>query len=274
MIPKVIHYCWFGKNPLPPDAKRCIESWKKYCPNYTIIQWDESNYDVNKNKYTSDAYKEKKWAFVSDYAGIDIVFEYGGIYFDTDVELVAPIDKFLNDGLFCGWENSDPLLDKIGQSYENSVAFGLGFGAEKGHPVLKKLIDVYDNISFYNSDGSLNLIACPRYQTEVLVSFGLNAKERSYQEFYANGYKTVVYPEEIFSPKSILTGKIHRQENTVAIHHFSMSWVDPETKKIKDLEWELCNRMSYLHAKNIVKVVSIPLRVKRKLRQIFRKNIV
>ena len=97
MIPKVIHYCWFGGNPLPEEAKRCIESWKKYCPDYKIIEWNENNYDVNSNEYMKSAYKEKKWAFVSDYARIDVVYKYGGIYMDTDVELVKGLDNLLND---------------------------------------------------------------------------------------------------------------------------------------------------------------------------------
>ena len=97
MIPKVIHYCWFGGNPLPEEAKRCIESWKKYCPDYKIIEWNENNYDVNSNEYMKAAYKEKKWAFVSDYARIDVVYKCGGIYMDTDVELVKELDTFLNN---------------------------------------------------------------------------------------------------------------------------------------------------------------------------------
>ena len=112
MIPKVIHYCWFGKNELPEDAKRCIASWKKFCPDYEIIEWNETNYDVRKNKYMSDAYDEKKWAFVSDYARIDIIYNYGGIYLDTDVELLRPLDELLKDKMFCGWESRDSILDK------------------------------------------------------------------------------------------------------------------------------------------------------------------
>ena len=116
MIPKVIHYCWFGGNSLPEEAKRCIESWKKYCPDYKIIEWNENNYDVNSNEYMKAAYKEKKWAFVSDYARIDVVYKYGGIYMDTDVELVKELDSFLKDRMYCGWEMRDPLLDKLGRS--------------------------------------------------------------------------------------------------------------------------------------------------------------
>lgn len=191
----------------------------------------------------------------------------GGVYFDTDVELVASLDQFLGDGLFCGWENRDPLLDIIGQPYENSVAFGLGFGAEAGHPVLKKILDTYEKISFYNSDGTLNLVACPRYQTAALCQFGLNTTERTYQKLK----NAVIYPEDYFSPKSILTGKINITTNTVAIHHFSMSWVDSETKKLHDIEWALCKKMNYQYAKRITKIIGIPLKIKRKVRQICKK---
>ena len=180
---------------------------------------------------------------------------------------MASIDRFLEDGLFCGWENRDPLLDVIGQPYENSVAFGLGFGAEAGHPVLRKILDTYENLSFYNDDGTLNLVACPKYQTEALCHFGLNTAERTLQDLQ----NAVIYPEDYFSPKSILTGKISTTKNTVAIHHFSMSWVDPESKILHDIEWNLCRKMKYQKAKRITQVIGIPLRIKRKIRQICRR---
>lgn len=263
MIPKIIHYCWFGGNPLPESAKKCIASWKKFCPDYKIIQWDENNYNFKKNKYMSEAYQEKKWAFVSDYARVDVVYTYGGVYFDVDVELVAQIEPFLNDGLFCGWENRDKLLEKIGQSYENSVAFGLGFGSEKGHPVLKRILELYEELSFYNADGTLNLIACPKYQTQVLEEFGLSTVQRTLQKFM----NVVVYPEDFFSPKSILTGNIKLTNNTVAIHHFSMTWVDKETKQISEMKWKLCKILPYEIACKVINVISIPLRCKRKIKK-------
>lgn len=258
MIPRVIHYCWFGKKTMPQDAIKCIESWKKYCPDYEIIQWNEENYDVNKNQYMSDAYKEKKWAFVSDYARVDIIYQYGGIYFDTDVELIAPIDEFLNNGLFCGWENRDPLLDKIGQPYENSVAFGLGFGAEKGHPALKKILVLYENMSFYNQDGTLNLMACPHYQTEVLKDFGLDDTKRTFQSLQ-NGI--VVYQEDVFSPKSPLTGKITITGDTVSIHHFSMTWIGKTDRQLQNIEWRLMEHLEYKTARTITRIISLPHRL-------------
>ena len=259
MIPKIIHYCWFGRNPLPEDAIKCIESWKKYCPDYKIIQWNEDNYNINKNQYMADAYKERKWAFVSDYARLDVVNQYGGIYMDTDVELIKPLDKFLTKKMFCGWEERDKHYVLKNPQYENSVNFGLGYGSEKDNPISKDILEFYKHISFYNDDGSLNLIACPHYQTEVMKKYGLDDTIRSYQEIL---YATV-YPEDYFSPKSITTGKIILTDNTVSIHHFSMSWISPGEKKIQNLEWKLQKYVNYKWAKYIMKIISIPYKIKK-----------
>lgn len=263
MIPKIIHYCWFGRNPLTEDAKKCIESWKNYCPEYKIIEWNEDNYNINKNQYIADAYKEKKWAFVSDYARIDVINQYGGIYMDTDVELIKSLDEFLDDTMFCGWEERDKYYISRNPNYENSVNFGLGYGSEKNNIVLRDIISFYDKLSFYNKDGSLNLVACPHYQTEIMKKYGLDDTKRVYQKLK---YFTV-YPEDYFSPKSITTGKIKTTVNTVSIHHFSMSWVDDDTKKYQELEWKLQNYMGYKVAKFIVTVISLPYKLKRKIKK-------
>ena len=259
MIPKVIHYCWFGRNPIPDDAAKCIASWKKYCPDYTIIEWNEDNYNINKNKYMSDAYKEKKWAFVSDYVRIDVVYEYGGIYLDTDVELLKPLDKFLDCELFCGWEERNPLLDEMHISYENSVSFGLGFGAIAKNKVLKRILDIYENTSFYNEDGSLNLLASPHYQTEALIESGLDVSARTRQSF--RGIE--VYQEDYFSPKSQLTGEITLTDNTVSIHHFSMSWTDKKDNYYVRLQWKLTKILGYKIARIVIKVLSLPYKIKK-----------
>ena len=120
MIPKVIHYCWFGHNPLPERYKEWIKSWKRYCPDYEIVEWNESNYDVTKHPYMRAAYDAKKWGFVSDYARLDIIYENGGIYLDTDVELVKNLDELLYQEGFAGVDSSGRL------------STGLGFGARKG----------------------------------------------------------------------------------------------------------------------------------------------
>ena len=139
MIPKIIHYCWFGGESLPESAIKCINSWKKFCPDYEIIRWDESNYDVTKNVYMKEAYEAKKWGFVPDYARLDIVYNYGGIYMDTDVELLKPLDDLLGCNAYMG-------VEKPG-----IVALGLGFGAEKGNSVIGDLLEEYNDKRFINN---------------------------------------------------------------------------------------------------------------------------
>lgn len=263
MIPKIIHYCWFGGNPIPDDVSKCIESWRKYCPDYKIIRWDENNYDIKKNQYMYNAYNEKKWAFVSDYARIDVIYEYGGIYLDTDVELVKSLDSLLNAGLYAGWESRDPIQDLYDLEYENSVNFGLGYGACRHHPVLKSLLEIYDELSFYNADGSLNLIACPKYQTKVLKSYGLDTSQRTLQKIN----DIVIYPEDYFSPKSQITGKIDLTENTYSIHHFSMSWVDNSARKFGFLEQKLIVRYGYPLGHNLARILSAPSKISRRLKR-------
>lgn len=261
MIPKIIHYCWFGGGELGERERNCIDSWRRICPDYEILRWDESNYDVRKNKYMSDAYDEGMWAFVSDYARVEIVCEYGGLYFDTDVELIRSPDELLDCGLFCGWENRDVIAaNAIGFSYDNSVNFGLGFGAVPNHPVLKDLLSLYERLSFYKEEGSLNLLACPVYQTEVLKRYGLDDAVATRQTLG----DIEVYPEEWFSPKSQLTGQIRLTENTVSIHHFSMTWQSPVMRHLQRVEWGLIDIFGFLAGHRLARVVSFPFRVLRK----------
>lgn len=264
MIPKVIHYCWFGGKPLGPDEKRCMESWSRFCPDYQIVRWDESNYDITKNAYMHDAYNAGKWAFVADYARIDVVNSQGGLYFDTDVEVIKSFDSFLDCSMFAGWESRDPLQDKLGMQYENSVNFGLGYGAEAHHPVLEDLLDLYDNLSFYNPDGSMNLVACPHYQTETLKKFGLDDRRRTRQSLPGG---TEIYPEDYFSPKSQLTGELHLTPNTASIHHFSMSWVDETSRRESRLKWKLCEHMEYKTAAAMAGLIYLPRKAMDRLRR-------
>ena len=207
MIPKIIHYCWFGHGEMGDREKTCIASWKKYCPDYELRLWTEENYDVNKNKYMSDAYKEKKWSFVSDYARLDVVYQYGGIYLDTDVELIKSLNTLLDNKMFCGFET------------EKAIAFGLGFGAERDHRVVKEIMDVYEKLSFYNVNGSLNLTPCPKYQSMVLEKNGINL-DNTLQ--YADGI--LVLPSDYFCPINSGTGVMNITENTYGIHHYAYSW--------------------------------------------------
>lgn len=190
-------------------------------PDYIIKEWNEDNYDVTKNKYMADAYKEKKWAFVSDYCRIDVVHEYGGIYLDTDVEVIKKWDDLLNADFVCGFESRDrKAISRFGMQMNESVAFGLGFASIKGHKILKQLLNLYETLSFYNTDGSLNLISCPVYQTQILVENGMIANGKSQRFLWGN-----VYSAEYFCPQSNLTEEmLFLTSNTYSIHHFTNSW--------------------------------------------------
>ncbi len=222
-IPKKIHYCWFGGGEMPSEYKRYIETWRKHCPDYEIICWDESNYDISKNKFMREAYEHKKWAFVSDYARVDVIHKYGGIYLDTDVELLKPLDGFLGWDMFCGFESL------------THVAWGLGFGAVKGFPVLKDVLDRYENMAFVKEDGTLNMISCPIIQSEVMEQHG----------FLMNGMpqeadNIAIYPKEFFSPYSFMKEFGRITDNTHSIHHYSASWMDG--KPVKSIWTELLKR--------------------------------
>ena len=222
IIPKVIHYCWFGHNPIPDKYKVWMESWHKFCPDYEIKEWNESNYDITKNKYMMQAYENKKWGFVPDYARLDIIYTHGGIYLDTDVEIVASFDELLYQKGFAGFES------------EQFVALGLGFGAVKGLPIIKEMMDYYDNQEFVNEDGSLNLIASPRLQTGILMEHGLQANGE-YQ--IIDGM--TIFPEKMFCGKSVLSRMIMLKPYTRSIHYFDASWQDENSKgKIRNRQIE------------------------------------
>lgn len=213
LIPKVIHYCWFGGKEIPDKNKRWMESWHKYCPDYKIVEWNEENYDVTQNEYMRQAYQQKRWGFVPDYARLDIIYRFGGIYLDTDVELVKPLDDLLYQKGFAGFES------------EGSVALGLGFGAVAGLPVIKAFLDDYKNLSFYNDDRSLNLIPSPMWQTKSLEKRGL-IKNGEYQ--IIDGL--TILPEKVLSGKSGVIRRIRLAPFTRAIHHYDASWVDNDKK--------------------------------------------
>jgi len=224
-IPKVIHYCWFGGNPLPADVQRCIESWKKYCPDYEIRRWDESNFDCTQNLYARQALKAKKWAFASDYARLKIVYDEGGIYLDTDVELLRPLDDLLELPGFMGFEPSYP-----GGAFPCVVATGLGFGAQKGNAVVGALLHDYDGIPFYREDGKQDITPCPERNTATLVKLGLVPDNRRQT---VGGVE--IFPSDYFCPMNYMTGETNITENTYSIHLYQMSWKSPFDQKIKKL---------------------------------------
>lgn len=213
-IPRKIHYCWFGGNPLPDLAIKCMESWRKYCPTYEIIRWDESNCDMEANLFVQQAYKEKKWAFVSDYFRLKVIEEQGGIYLDTDVELLKPLDDLLTLDGYMGFELSKK---------SNNIGSGLGFGAIAQHPIIIKLRESYENITFIKPDGNLDLTPCPQRDTMVLIAQGLKQNDR--EQTIKN---MTFFPSDYFSPIGY-AGEKNFSARTYSIHHFHASW-HPEKK--------------------------------------------
>lgn len=215
MIPKVIHYCWFGCDELPPLAKKCIASWKQFLPDYEIKEWNEDNFDVNAITYTTQAYKHKKYAFVSDYARFKILYEHGGIYFDTDVEVIKPIDDIIARGAFFGLEN---------ESYF-ACNPGLGFACEPKLHLLKEMLDLYASMQFELASGELNKKTIVEHFSELLLQKGLQPNPGIIE--FDGAY---IYPPDYFCPKSSEFGKVKTTENTRTIHHYAASWIGPKQR--------------------------------------------
>ena len=214
MIPKKIHYCWFGGKPLPKEVKKCIKSWKKYCPDYEIVLWNEDNFNVKCNKFVQTAYEEKAWAFVSDYARLKIIYENGGIYLDTDVEILKNLDELLKNKNYFTIQQCD-----------KNINTGLGFGAIKKSKVIKEMMQVYDNIVF-NKANKENII-CPILNTRILEKYGFKYSEKI--EFLLDGEITI-YPPKYFDPLAPGNTENLLCNETFSIHHYSASW---EKKSIK-----------------------------------------
>lgn len=216
MIPKIIHYCWFGRNPLPPEAEKCIASWRKYLPDYEIKEWNEDNFDVNIIPYTAEAYEAGKYAFVSDYARFWILYKYGGVYFDTDVEVIRPMDDILAEGNFMGFET-----DPDGKSGKGSVNPGLGLGVVSGLGLMKKMLDMYESRHFVYEQVMKNQITVVHIATQMLLDCGLRP---------ISGIQEVagvrIYPSEYFCPIKVTTGRMHITENTRTIHHYAGTWAE------------------------------------------------
>lgn len=241
MIPKIIHYCWFGNNNKPESVKKCIDSWKKFCPDYKIIEWNEKNYDFTKNEYMYEAYKEKRWGFVPEFARLDIIYNNGGIYLDTDVELCKTLDDLLVNEAYMGFEDS------------SHVNPGLGFGSVKNNGVLLKMMDeIYSNRHFIKDDGSYDTTPSPILNTEFLVKNGLvqNNKKQTVLDM-------VVYPTEYFCPKNFDTFEINISNNTYSIHHFDMSWVSDVGRYRHSLQLKLNKILPLSLSKIISKTVTV-----------------
>lgn len=211
-IPKTIHYCWFGRKPLPEMALKCIASWRKFLPEYEIKEWNEDNFDVNQIPYTAQAYKCGKFAFVSDYARFKIMYEQGGIYFDTDVEVIKPLDDILTKGAFFGIEASNKKL---------LCAPGLGFACPPGLALCKAMVDYYNKKRFEKSNGKFNLETVVQIFSKILKKNGirLSLNPIEFEGLY-------FYPPDYFCPINYYTGETKITENTHTIHHYAASWVN------------------------------------------------
>ena len=222
VIPKIIHYCWFGGKPLPEEAKKCIDSWKKYLPDYEIKEWNESNFDINSIAYTAEAYEARKYAFVSDYARYKILYEHGGIYFDTDVEVIAPMDDLLAKGPFMGQED---YLSAISLQNEKTISVrginpGRGMAATPGMQFFGQMLELYSTLHFIGRNGRYNLKTIVQYTTEHLYAHG--AKETDDIQHISGIY---IYPPKYFAPKSYITGETNLTDCSRSIHHYKASWV-------------------------------------------------
>lgn len=204
MIPKIIHYCWFGRKEKPKLAQKCIASWMKYCPDFEIIEWNEDNFDVNMNGYTRMCYEQKKYAFLSDYARLCVVSEHGGLYFDTDVELIRSVDHLMNHDAFFGFETPE------------FIASGLGFGSVPHGAAIELMLSEYDTYL----DGEHGTVGCPLLNTTALIKQGLR-RDGSYQDLSG----TIVLPIDYLNPYESNTGRLKKTANTVSIHWYSASWM-------------------------------------------------
>lgn len=204
MIPKKIHYCWFGGKPFPEKAQKCISSWKKYCPDYEIIEWNESNFDIHINPYVEMCYNMKQYAFLTDYLRLVVLEKYGGIYMDTDVEVVKPLDPLLDNKAYFGFENDE---------YVNT---GEGCGAEAHNPIIIAMIKEYE----FLLDGNHGTIGCPILNTEALKKFDLVLNGK-----YQDLGECSVYPSDFFNPYDDPTGRLCKTNNTYSIHWYAKSWM-------------------------------------------------
>ena len=220
MIPKIIHYCWFGGKQMPELAIKCIESWKKYLPEYELRLWNEETFDINANKFVKEAYRNKKYAYVTDVVRLYALYNYGGIYMDTDVEVLQPLDEFLNYPAFSGFEIDEAIPTGI-------------MGAEKGSTWAKRELDYYEHISFIRSNGAFNTTTNVQIITDHAFKYGFVPNGK----FQIINNELAIFPKDYFCPKSYKDGKIYLTENSYTIHHFAGSWCseDPQYTKLKKI---------------------------------------
>lgn len=238
MIPKIIHYCWFGKKEKPDLIKTCIKSWEKILNDYTIMEWNETNYDITAYKYVEEAYKEQKFAFVSDVVRLDVLYEHGGIYLDADVEVFKKFDNLLNtDKCILGFEE------------KNYVATSF-IAAPPKNSFIKYFLKTYIENSFYNNDGTLDTTTNVYKLTSILIEKGL-AQNNTLQTLSNN---IMVFPQEYFSPYDYINCISKQSSKSYCMHHFYVSWL-PYTARLKKFLKKIlfssigANRMDFIRKK-------------------------
>jgi len=230
MIPKIIHYCWFGGARFSDNEERCITSWRNNCPDYQIVRWDETNFNIEENAYVKQAYLNKKWAFVSDYVRLKVLYDYGGVYMDTDVEVIKTYDSLLEHKLFCCFED------------DNNVSIGT-VGAEKGNGFVRELLDSYKNRTFIKSNKEMDMTTNLKIVTEKLVKDYDLLLDGNLQRLNDG---IVIYPKDYFIAKNYKTGEYNITENTYAIHHYNGSWLSDDDKLYGLLYKRYWNRFSWI----------------------------
>lgn len=249
-IPKVIHYCWFGRNPLPPLAEKCIASWKKFLPDYEIKEWNEDNFDISITPYVEEAYHMKKYAFVSDFARFYILYHHGGVYFDVDVEVLKPIDDILAKGPYMGLENLSE--GEYYRGYNSLPNPGLGMAVTPRLEILEELMKYYYGNHFISWRGKVTYKTIVLIVTDILLAQGIVIDSNNISECVGMH----LYPEEYFNPKSLATGKTTITDNTRSIHHYAGTWVDHRKRRGLKMHWDRFN--------NLI------LRLKLSLKRVFR----
>lgn len=219
MIPKIIHLCWLSGDPYPPKIRMCLESWKKHLPDYKIWLWDLNRFDINSSRWCKEAFDAKKYAFAADYIRCYALYNYGGIYLDSDVEVLKPYDDLLDIPYFCGMENFDRAIEMA------------TFGSEKGYEPFKLMMDFYDKNNFIKSDGTFNQLVCPEVFKSVTKEAGYTTKRIQNKGEFVNDPKTIcALPKYYFSPDEFDVRK-----ETYSIHHFQASWFTPRYRKFRKI---------------------------------------
>lgn len=264
-IPKIIHYCWFGGSPLPELALECIDSWKKYCPDYEIKEWNENNFNVTICDYTREAYEYKKWAFVSDYARFWILYHYGGLYFDTDVELIAPIHDLVERGPYMGLEEELDFQKVKIQSKLTvaprlglSVNPGLGLSANSGLGLYKDILDCYEKEHFLDKFGWFNTTTVVKRVSNLLQRYPIDIFDED--ALIVNG--VYIYKKEYFCPLDYRMRIMNKTENTRSIHHYTASWYSEDEERNAKIFTDLKKKFGPIVGKALGYFCTIPIRTR------------